>query len=102
MAMLVDTGSAVTLISKETYTDLTRSVASSSAQLTSVDTTLMTADGEAMKVYGETLVSLKVGDQEFAHSVIVAELGGFPGGILGLDFLAQQGILIDTDPVWEK
>jgi hypothetical protein len=89
--MLVDTGSAVTLISKETYEQLRNKPV-----LRPINSTLRTAGGEAMTLYGE-INNLELGlqNQVYGQGIIVAALGGLPG-ILGLDFLQSNGALFDA------
>ncbi|XP_062573989.1 uncharacterized protein LOC134235836 [Saccostrea cucullata] len=89
--MLIDTGSAVTLISKEIF-DL---VGFSEHQLEKVTNELKTADGEPLQVYGKTEVELSLENKSFITPVIVAELGGL-SGILGLDFLSKNEVLFDV------
>ncbi|VDI22567.1 Hypothetical predicted protein [Mytilus galloprovincialis] len=90
--MLIDTGSAVTLISKENYDELK----CDKSKLIKVTSTLATADGEPLTVLEETKLSITLGGgKTFINSVIVAELGGMPG-ILGLDFLSRNAFVIDT------
>lgn len=89
--MLIDTGSAVTLISKEKYVELNRSF----SDLSVVKSKLATADGEPLRVSGETVLPICIGDKIYTNSVIVAELGGMPG-ILGLDFLSKNLFVFDT------
>lgn len=87
--MLIDTGSAVTLVSKEIYDKMKLD------ELREITSTLVTADGEPLKVYGTTELTLKLDGTPFVNSVIVAELGGMPG-ILGLDFLSKNNFMVDT------
>ena len=76
--MLVDTGSAVTLISKNIY----EKISNIKPKLSEVSTVLTTADGEPMKVLGASNLLLRMGSYEFNHSAIVADLGDILG-ILG-------------------
>lgn len=86
--LLVDTGSSVTIVSKEIYDQI-------NCPLYSVTSTLVTADGEPLKVFGMAELPLMVGGKSFINPVVVAELGGM-SGILGLDFLSQYEFIIDT------
>ena len=67
--MLVDTGSAVTLISKNTFERL----GNSKTKLKEVSTILTTADGEPMKVIGASDLTLRLNNHGFMHSAIVAD-----------------------------
>ncbi|CAC5406228.1 unnamed protein product [Mytilus coruscus] len=58
--MLIDTGSAVTLISKENYDDLK----CNKSKLIKVTSTLATADGKPLIVLGETKLSIKLGQRK--------------------------------------
>lgn len=89
--MLVDTGSAVTLISKNVYEKLGKI----KPKLTEVSTILTTADGEPMKVMGASDLLLKLNNHGFIHSAIVADLGNI-AGILGLDFLSKYEVTISA------
>lgn len=55
--MLIDTGSAVTFISKENYDELK----CDKSKLIKVTSTLATADGEPLTVLGETKLSITLG-----------------------------------------
>jgi predicted aspartyl protease len=88
--MLVDTGSAVTLISKDTYRKL-----KPKPKLKSVGSTLRTADGEAMTLHGQVDLELGLNKHKTEQTVIVAALGGL-SGILGLNFLETNRAVVDT------
>lgn len=83
--MLVDKGSAVTLLLKQIFDSL-RNV-----ELENESSILTTADGEPMTVLG----NLCIANDEFSQSVMVADLGNLEG-ILGLDFLARNHVTFDT------
>lgn len=87
--MLVDTGSAVTLLSKQIFDSL-RNV-----ELENESSILTTADGEPMTVIGRCTMNLCIANDEFSQSVMVADLGNLEG-ILGLDFLARNHVTFDT------
>lgn len=91
ISMLVDTGSAVTLVSKRIFEKLD----TGSNKLSEVACTLTTADGDRMKILGQTQLALQVGDKTFCQNVIIADLGDIQG-ILGMDFLAANAATIDT------
>ena len=67
MDMLVDTGSAVTLISYEIFNKFS----CSKPQLLDTDAKLQTASGEIMKVHGKVQLELYVGGEYVSHSMIV-------------------------------
>ena len=89
--MLVDTGSAVPLISNGVYKQLGRA----RNQLQPVSTTLTTSDGEIMNVLGTSNLILGLDSHSYNQSAIVADFGSTQG-ILGLDFLAKNDVKIDT------
>lgn len=78
MHMLVETGAAVSLISKEVLDNLDLC----DQILQKVSTELKKADGEPLQVYGQTEIPLTLGDREFILPVIVEELDDL-SGILG-------------------
>ncbi|XP_062598979.1 uncharacterized protein LOC134260435 [Saccostrea cucullata] len=88
--MLIDTGSAVSLISKEVLDNFDLC----DQFLQRVSTELKTADGEPLQVYGQTEITFILGGREFSIPVIVAELGDL-SGILGLDFLSENEVIFD-------
>lgn len=88
--MLVDTGAAFSLISKEVFDQLDLCDHS----LEKVTLELKAADGESFRVYGKTQVVLLLENKSFSIPVIVAELGGL-SGIMGIEFLTQQKVLFD-------
>lgn len=88
--MLVDTGSSVSLLSKEIYETL-----SFRPILTEIADTLTTADGEPLCVYGKSIFPLRINEIYFDHPIVIADLGGL-SGILGLDFLSDNEIVVDT------
>lgn len=91
ISMLVDTGSAVTLVSDRVFNKLVNK----DTKLAEVACTLTTADGDQMEIMGQTQLALQLGDKVFCQNVIVAKLGDIQG-ILGMDYLAANGITIDT------
>ena len=88
--MLVDTGAALSIISKEIFDELDLC----DHTLKKITLELKTADGDSLHVYGKTEVVLLLENQSFSIPVIVADLGGL-SGIMGIDFLAQQKVLFD-------
>ncbi|CAC5381216.1 unnamed protein product [Mytilus coruscus] len=89
--MLVDTGSDVTLVSSEIFNKL----GFNKMFLNEVSAKLNTADGDPLEVIRMTTISLFIGEQLIAHTVIVAGLGELDG-ILGIDFLSKNNVSIDT------
>lgn len=87
--MLVDTGSAATLLSKQILSSL------ENIELEDESSILTTADGEPMTVIGRCTLDLSILNNKFSQSVIVADLGNL-GGIIGLDFLARNRVMFDT------
>ena len=88
--MLVDTGAALSIISKGIFDELDLC----DHTLEKITLELKTADGDSLHVYGKTEVVLLLENQSFSIPVIVADLGGL-SGIMGIDFLAQQKVLFD-------
>jgi hypothetical protein len=88
--MLVDTGSSVSLISMETYERLRPQ-----PRLQPVGSALRTAGGEAMTLYGKIELELGLREQIYGQEIVVAALGGL-SGILGLDFLHENDVLLDA------
>ena len=89
--MLIDTGSAVTLISEKIFNNL----GLGNSDLSELSSILTTADGETMSVLGQITVKITIGGKTYNHPVVVAELGDI-SGILGLDFMSENEIVIDT------
>lgn len=87
--MFVDTGSAVTLLSKQIFDSL-RNV-----ELENESSILTTADEEPMTVLGRCTLNLCIANDEFSQSVMIADLGNLDG-ILGLYFLARDHVTFDT------
>lgn len=89
--MLVDTGADVTLISSKLYFDL----GFKKSVLKPVSRKLTTADGDPMEILGMIIIPMLFSEQIIVHPVIVANLGELDG-ILGIDFLSQNKVSIDT------
>lgn len=89
--MLVDTGSAVTLVSNTVFEKLGHA----KNKLKPVSTALTTADGDVMNVIGASHLSFSLSNHLFEHSAVVADLGDIHG-ILGLDFLSENDVQIDA------
>ena len=82
---LVDTGSAVTLISKQVFDKLE----SGKSDLKPACSQLTAADGGLLNTYGQAVFKFKIGGRAFESNTIVADLNGLPG-IIGLDFLEKN------------
>ena len=55
---------------------------------------LIDASGHPMRVMGMKMMSIRLGDGEFTHPVIVVE--GLPmEALLGMDFILQNGCVLD-------
>ncbi|CAG2243575.1 unnamed protein product [Mytilus edulis] len=80
--MLIDTGSPVTILSE----NLIKKVDLGSSGLSRVESTLSAADGNKMKIKGQAVCEIKIGNNEFQHKIIFTKLGKLEG-ILGMDFL---------------
>jgi len=90
--LLIDTGSAVSLINKKVYDRLANT---SKGKLHPVVTRLSAADGEQIEVFGYSDFTLEIEGRTFEQSLIVASLGDIPG-ILGLDFLEKHESVLDV------
>ncbi len=91
--MLVDTGSAVTIIREDAWK---RSAPTSTTErnLQEIARPVVTANGERITILGQATVPLQVGTLEASHSVLVA-VGITHECILGTDFLNRHGCLVD-------
>ena len=88
---MIDTGSAVSILSKKIFDKLGLSI----SQLKGVLNTLTAADGGCIKTYGKTKLSFKLGDTDFDHEVIIADIDELHG-ILGFDFLEEHDVSISV------
>ncbi len=88
--MLVDTGSAVTIISEETW----RRALPGNSQLQAVSRSVVAANGQRLQVLGTDTVKLQVGGVQLPFPVLVAR-GITQECLLGADFLMQHGCLVD-------
>lgn len=83
--MLVDTGSVVTILSKQVFDKIhTESVPA----LHAVESNLTVADGGILTNYGKVSMDFRIGCCSFSQDTIVAGLQGI-NGIIGLDFLEK-------------
>ncbi|CAG2225234.1 unnamed protein product [Mytilus edulis] len=69
--MLIDTGSPVTILSE----NLIKKVDLGSSGLSRVESTLSAADGNKMKIKGQAVCEIKIGNNEFQHKIIFTKLG---------------------------
>ena len=82
---LIDTGASPNVLNWETFRELSES---QGIQMEDSDAHLKAADGNDLKVHGETKLQVQLGEDVFLIPVVVAELGGLQG-MLGMDFLSQ-------------
>ena len=85
LAMLVDTGSDVTILQKQLYD---KYFANADVNPDPVRSTLITVTGESANFYGKVAVDFKIGDCDFTHVVYLADIKS--DGILGFDFLLSK------------
>ena len=86
MPLLFDTGSTVSLISKEVYDNMTEE----KPALTPVETTLFTANGSKLEILGQGIFKLKTEVKTYDWKFLVANIEGNMG-IIGQDFIDSQG-----------
>jgi hypothetical protein len=89
---LIDTGASPNILSWEVYQTISASLGTLSE---GSHIELRAADGNKLVVYGQTEIELQLGREVFRITVVVAGLGELQG-ILGMDFLSQQGCTIDV------
>lgn len=81
---LIDTGSAVSILSSKTFELLENAP----TQLGSVFNTMTVADGGIIKTYGKSSLSFQLGDIDFTQDFIIADIPVYDlQGILGFDYL---------------
>ena len=85
VTFLIDTGSNVTIISKN-FTEKLPSDTLQSIQPT--NTQMLTVTGEVTPFLGKTELDMKIGKQTFKHTVLIADIEN--DGILGMDFLTSH------------
>lgn len=78
---LIDTGSAVSILSSKIFELLENAP----TQLGSVFNTMTAADGGIIKTYGKSSLSFQLGDIDFTQDFIIADIYDLQG-ILGFDF----------------
>ena len=90
VSFLVDTGADVTVVRSDVWDG------TESGELDACEGTerLIDASGHPMRVMGMKVTSIRLGDGEFTHPVIVVE--GLPmEAHLGMDFILQNGCVLD-------
>ena len=87
--MLVDTGSAVTLVKKDIWDR-----ASSDSKLSAPDSPVVAANGEELDIMGKMVVLLEVGGLQMEFPVLVARTLT-QDCILGADFLFHNRCVVD-------
>lgn len=85
IAMLVDTGANVTLLSQNFVNQLKTSC---KPDIRPVNTSLVTATGESTPFHEQTNVTLSIGSKCYDHNVLIANISN--DGILGLGFLVKH------------
>lgn len=94
IAMLVNTGANVTLLSEKFVNTLP---VSRKPTLRPVNTNLITATGESAPFCGQSKVALSVGSDTYYHNVLIANISN--GGILGLDFLEKHVCTVNLSEI---
>lgn len=84
---LLDTGSAASIIDKSAFDKL----GIDTSLLQKVLTTLTSAEGSQMKIYGKIPLKFKLGNKVYTHDFIVADLYNMTG-LLGMDFFEQYEV----------
>ncbi|MEW8548166.1 MAG: pol polyprotein, partial [Candidatus Thiodiazotropha sp.] len=84
--LLFDTGSTVSLISKEVYDNMSED----KPTLTPVETTLLTANGSKLEILGQGIFKLKTEVKTYDWKFLVSNIEGNMG-IIGQDFIDSQG-----------
>ena len=91
---LIDSGASLSLIDPVVFDALD---SQAKTPLVDTKTTLHGANGQDLKVHGETYVDLNMGVDTYSVRMIVAQLGGGLQALLGMDFLAAQQSLLNLD-----
>ena len=87
MFLLVDTGSAVTIVHERAWCPLQQS-------LQKVNRPVIAANGEPLSILGRTEIRIVIAGEEFLHQVLIAR-DITQECILGADFLISHGFVID-------
>ena len=86
---LVDTGSAVTLVSVSVVKQLDKD----DFEVVDVPFDIYLADGQKLEVEGQALLEITLGPMKVEHPVIIADIK--QQAILGMDFMAKQECKLD-------
>jgi hypothetical protein len=87
---LVDTGSAITLISNKSF----KIFETNKRELTDLEYDVCTADGKKLNIFGSIELELVLGPLLVKHTFIVADISS--NAILGMDFLDKHKCSIDV------
>ncbi|KAJ8024719.1 hypothetical protein HOLleu_34708 [Holothuria leucospilota] len=87
---LIDSGSSITLVSKETFENLPEEIKQTRKK---GKKTLWLADGSQIENKGTLRLDMEVGGAVLEHEVHIADIGS--DAILGLDFLMNHHCLLD-------
>lgn len=90
--MLLDTGSAVTIICAEVWNEL--KCVANTCELQEVSQSVVTADGSSLELLGQVTLSVEIGGLVRLHPILVAK-NLTQECILGADFLVAHGCVID-------
>ena len=88
--LLIDSGSTYTIIDVDLYNMIPEQQKS---PLRDVQLKLRSANGEILKVHGETVINITVGNVVFRQPVKVVSLGD-KSAILGLDFMTNNDCVL--------
>ena len=89
--MLVDTGSAVTILHKDLWEQCS---ASMSGKLKAVSAPVTVANGQPLHILGLGTVQIRIADVEFVHQALIAD-DVSQSCLLGADFLVPHGAVVD-------
>ena len=87
--MLVDTGSAVTILLESVWRE-----AGAQLELTPATRPVVAANGKELEVIGQSMVTIHVGGLHVSHCALIAR-GVTQECLLGADFLVQHGCIVD-------
>ena len=87
-AILVDTGSAVTILHKDLWEQSARSA------LEAISSPVTVANGQSLHILGLGTVRICIADVEFVHQAMIAD-DVSQSCLLGADFLVPHGAVID-------
>lgn len=85
IALLVDTGANISIISVGFFRNMPESV---KPEVNSVNIAMLTATGEVSPFFGKGKFGLKLGEMDFCHEMWLADIKS--DGILGMDFLMKH------------